>query len=329
MSGSGKSSKAPPSLDLNITSFEDWLVDIEIWAKLPGDAGSKGGYLYLSLEGRDKDTVRSELSVDEIYDAENGVKSILACLKSIHQKDESRRQYQTFEKFISYSRSSNQTVAEYIAEFNVKYKKVSSFTGKLPDPLLAYRLLEGCNLSSEKREICNATCSKFDLETMRSQIEKVTIGSQSETSTKNNLSFKLASNIKQEPSDDLYTQSTSNAEHENDALYSFNNRGRGYNFRRGRGYNYRGYSSQRAGHSGGWQNARANRYSPHTGSSRNDLNPLDKFGRPLMCDYCYCICHLVAECPYVKKINLCEEDNNVSYQQDAVDSSEFDHQQYF
>ena len=144
-------------LDLKVTSFEDWLVDVQIWAKLPGDAGSKGGYLYLSLEGKNKDTVRSELSVDAIYDADNGVKSILDCLKRIYQKDESRRQYQLFEEFISFSRSSNQTVAEYIAEFNVKYKKVSSFTGKLPDALLAYRLLEGCNLSAEKKEICNAT----------------------------------------------------------------------------------------------------------------------------------------------------------------------------
>ena len=133
MSGSGKSYKAPPMLDLKVTSFEDWLVDVQIWAKLPGDAGSKGGYLYLSLEGKNKDTVRSELTVDEIYNADTGVKSILDCLKRIYQKDESRRQYQLFESFISYSRSANQTVAEYIAEFNVKYKKVSSFTGKLPD----------------------------------------------------------------------------------------------------------------------------------------------------------------------------------------------------
>ena len=79
MSGSGNSYKAPPVMDLNVTSFEDWLVDVQIWSKLPGDAGSKGGYLYLSLEGKNKDTVRSELTVDEIYNADTGVKSILDC----------------------------------------------------------------------------------------------------------------------------------------------------------------------------------------------------------------------------------------------------------
>ena len=147
------------------------------------------------------------------------------------------------------------------------------------------------------------------------------IGSQSDlSSSKNNLSFKLASNVKKEPSDELYTQSQQSRDCDNDALYSFNNRTNNYN---------KGYNSQRNSNSR-WQSQTSNRYSrpSYSGTSASNINPLDKFGRPLMCDFCHCICHLFAKCPYVSKVNFCEEGASSSYQHD-IDPSDFDNQQHF
>ena len=315
-----KSHKAPPKLDLSATTFEDWLYDINVWSKLPGDAGSKGAMLYLSLEGKAKDTVRSEVTLDEINHTTDGVKNILNCLKALYKKDESKRQYQIFQSFINFERSPSQSVRDYIVEFNLKYNKVKSATGDLPDALLANRLLEGCKLSSEQKEICNATCSTFNFDNMKLQIERVCIGNQFDSpssSSKNNLSFKMAS-LKTEPSDELYAHTNFDQAVDNDVLYNNN---RGYNGPRN---NWKPRVR--------WQNQTPN-YSTRpsfSGKIKPKMNPLDKFGHVMQCEYCHSICHFISKCPDYKaaNVNLCED---VSLNNSIVDdeSSQDGHQQHF
>ena len=69
--------KAPPGLDISSVSFKDWLTDISIWSKLPQDSESKGIILYVSLEGKAKNIVRQNLTVDQIVHETDGVKNIV------------------------------------------------------------------------------------------------------------------------------------------------------------------------------------------------------------------------------------------------------------
>ena len=106
----GKSYKAPPRLDICNYLFEDWIKDINIWAKLPEDSDSKGSLLYLSLEGRAKDIVRCSLSPDEIVHCTEGVKNIVDCLSTFYRSNNSYTNYRTFLSFIYLKRQPNQSV---------------------------------------------------------------------------------------------------------------------------------------------------------------------------------------------------------------------------
>lgn len=311
---SSKSYRAPPRLDISGASFDDWLTDVTIWAKLPGDEDGKGGLLYLSLEGKAKDTVRSKLSVDEIFDKAQGVNNIINCLKTLYKKDESKNNYRTFLSFINFQRVSGQSIRDFIMEFNLKYDKVKGFTGELPGELLANSLLEGCKLSNEQKEICNATCSKYDLDTMKSQIEKVCLGNQydspgpSSSSSQSSLAFKM----KNEPSDELYTHVNSDQPEENDVLYGYNQHQRNWK-----------------------QRPSGSRPKPTTSLARPSyqrkgdfqVNPTDRYGiAPMQCEYCRCIFHFKAQCPYLphNSVNFVEENSA-----DIDESSQYDTQYRF
>ena len=168
---------APPILDLTEISFNDWLMDIEIWRDFVKERLTErkvGSYLYQHLRGKAKETVRNELKSEEIL-SENGAKLIIECLTRLYKKDESRHQYDTFGNFINFRRHDNMSIKEYLVEYNLRYNKVKSYAGRLPEAVLGYSVLENANLSEEKKEICRATCSSLSYNDMKTQMEKSAI----------------------------------------------------------------------------------------------------------------------------------------------------------
>ena len=212
---------APPSLD--DMSFDDWLIDVEIWEDFNKDRlkTKVGNYLYQHLKGKAKETVRNDLSGAEIKSGD-GYKLIIESLTKLYKKDTARHEYVTFDKFIKFKRPADMSIKDYLVEYNIRYNKVKSYAGKLPEAVLGYSLLENANLTEEKKEICRATCSKLTYDEMITQIEKVCVGLSPEKLAPKSEKLSFSHNdsassskqldIKDEPSDDLIAYS----EHLND-----------------------------------------------------------------------------------------------------------------
>ena len=84
-----QSSKAPPKKTDDI-SYENWKQEVEIWAfQTTVEAAKQGGALFLSLEGKPRQTVLAEVGVAKINHAD-GTKNIFACLDAFYKQDESK-----------------------------------------------------------------------------------------------------------------------------------------------------------------------------------------------------------------------------------------------
>ena len=308
---STNSYKAPPRKTENLT-FENWKKEVAIWEfQTSLEKIKQGGALYLSLEGKARETALAELDPATQINCNTGVANIMTVLAKFYKKDESKSAYFAFDDFIKYKRDPSVSLKDYLIEFNLKIKTIENFNMKLPSGVLAYFLLSCVNISQEKMEICRATCSDLTYEKMRETIEKVGVGSvtsssdtkmkfasqeQSASTSTSSQPLEMSSlQIKQEPvfhagTDDQYEYFESSDE---DVFYGNDNRGMRFKKRYGR--------SRR----GGYPTQKFNSYKKYGGSS---FNPSDEFGNTMTCKYCHSLCHMVAVCPD------CPEDLKRKYQ---------------
>ena len=304
---------APPVLDLTKISFNDWLFDIEIWRESVKERITEkkvGSFLYQHLRGKAQETVRNEIASKDIL-SDNGAKLIIECLTKCYKKDESRHQYVTYDTFVKFKRPANMAIKDYLVEFNLLYNKVKSFAGNLPDAVLGYSLLENANLSDEKKEICRATCANLNYKEMKTQISKVCVSLTTESlaPTTEKLPFlyndehnKLVNkpSIKTERCDDLIAYSENLNDPNQDVFYSNKN----YNNRKP----YEPYPQKC--------------YPPSSSTNQKvnyRINPKDKFGHTMECNFCHCLYHLFSTCPYKhSSVNYCDYEDthdNVQFDQ--------------
>ena len=61
------------------------------------------------------------------------------------------------------------SIIDYINEFERRHNKIKSKNIRLPDAVLAYKLLKSANVSKQKQTLARATISKFTFEDMKKQ----------------------------------------------------------------------------------------------------------------------------------------------------------------
>ena len=64
-------------------------------------------------------------------------------------------------------------VVDYINEFDRLHSRIVEKQMKLPDGVLAYRLLKSAHLSSERQILCRATITALTYENMKKQIKAI------------------------------------------------------------------------------------------------------------------------------------------------------------
>ena len=72
-----------------------------------------------------------------------------------------------FEKFV---RPADMSIADYIIKLHIKAK---SHSMEIHDGVLAYRLLNGANLSESHKQLVRATLNEMKYDTMKEQLKKV------------------------------------------------------------------------------------------------------------------------------------------------------------
>ena len=82
---------------------------------------------------------------------DNGVKKLTDKLEALYKADETEIAFRRYEQFETFFRPETMNVVDYINEFERLYNRIEEEQFKLPDGVLAYRLLKSANMSVEKQ----------------------------------------------------------------------------------------------------------------------------------------------------------------------------------
>ena len=111
--------------------------------------------------------IKAENAVGEFNAAElntdEGMEILIAKLDSI---------YYTSSKFINFSRKENGDMNEYIIEFEHLHKKMRDYEVKLPDPVLAFKSLDGASISDDNWNLALALGKDRKFEGMKSALKR-------------------------------------------------------------------------------------------------------------------------------------------------------------
>lgn len=137
--------KVPPAFSEQ-KPYSRWLDEIKAWEALTElEAKKRGVAIALSLpeEGQSsiRDKVFSELSIENLS-AEDGVKKLTDFMDTIFKKDELSEAYEVYTEFDRFRRSKVNSMEDYVTEFEKLYHKSKKFKMELPQPVLAFKLLE-------------------------------------------------------------------------------------------------------------------------------------------------------------------------------------------
>ena len=144
--------KVPPVFTAQ-KPYSPWVNEIKAWQALTDlDKKKRGIAIALSLpeEGQNsfRDKVFSELTV-EVLNADDGVEKLILFMDKIFKKDELSEAYEAYMEFDRFRRSKATSMEDYVTEFEKLYNKTKKFKMNLPQPLLAFKLLE-CSESDMK-----------------------------------------------------------------------------------------------------------------------------------------------------------------------------------
>lgn len=268
--------------------YSDWKKKLQIWQvtnnTLNVDKKIQAGVLFDSLNKVASETVLSELTVDEIT-AETGVQNIISTLDRFFLGNETQQAFDAIDDLFRYRCSKDDTMENFILQFNLKVNKVKCSGTILPEGVLGYYLLNSANLSDEKHAMVKATCENLTFNNVKKQLQKIGFTKSDSKNSKFSTSSSLdASNSKVKLESCFYGDSNKSKcysigedkEDSSDDEFNLNGERIFYSTNRTSGYNENRGSS----------------------TSKFKLNSTDKFGHVTLCSYCRCLYHWLVDCPY-------------------------------
>ena len=277
----------PPSFN-SAKSYERFKQELLAWREITELSKNKQGIaVALSLpdddENKIKDKVFDQIALDELKD-ENGLNILFAFLDKHLGKDDLADSIEKFEDFDDFKRKDGQTIQEFIAMFDSKYRKIEKKDMSLPSEILAFKLLKKANITKEEKLLVltgmNFEHKAYLYEEAKSSLKKF-IGDAIHARDNENVSIKLEPAYLAENEDILLAAGYV----KNNAFYD----------RRQREGQYR-YESPR---------------NINSKNSGRKMNPLGKDGRALTCKACGSFRHMLPECPdsweNMQKLNIRDE----------------------
>ena len=144
----------PPSLTKS-KNYEWFKQEVLAWSEITELKRDKQGIaVALSLPEEDenqiKDKVFDQIPIDDLKD-DSGLDILLAFLDKHLGKDDLVDSLDKFEDFDEFSRKDGQSIQEYIAMFDSKYRKVEKKSMALPSEILAFKLIKKANITKEEK----------------------------------------------------------------------------------------------------------------------------------------------------------------------------------
>ena len=223
---------SPPKMK-DAEDYENWKLLIQMWETVTDlEAEKRAAAVILTLDGKSQQAAL-ELEPAKISSKE-GIKNLVEKLDTLFAVNKDQVLFRTYENFESYKRKDHQTVKEYIIQFERNQNQLEKLKVKLPDVILAYRLLKGANLGEENNKLVRATCKELTLGEMKEAIGRV----YDQQLVKEKEEFK--EEFKEEP-----TFESTHEEKEEECDTYYNERGRrGYRSRSNRFRNRSSYNSR-------------------------------------------------------------------------------------
>ena len=156
-------------------SYKSWRNRVQMW-QLVASILKKEQAILIILASLDNNA-KAEKAVSEFTAAElntdKGMELLISKLDSIFQGEAIVEAYDTCSKFTNYSRQENSDINDYVIEFEHLYKKMRNFEMKLPDPVFAFKLLDGASISDEERKLALALGKDMKFEDMKSALKRI------------------------------------------------------------------------------------------------------------------------------------------------------------
>ena len=164
--------KNPPIFKEEECEYEDWKKDLELWTLLTDLPKNKVAIaVHLSLSGRARQAT-SELSVDDLK-SEDGISRLIAKLDRVYLQDENWRCFNNYLAFENCKRSEDQSIDDFLSEFDRRHFKLKECGVVIHDAVLACRLLKSCNLNDVLFQLALSTTKEMTFENMRATLKRL------------------------------------------------------------------------------------------------------------------------------------------------------------
>ena len=283
----------PPSLKSK--NYELYKQELLAWREITVLEKKKQGVaiaLSLPEDHEIREKVFDQLSLEDLK-KEDGLQTLITFLDCHLAKDDLTDSLEKFEEFDDYQRLDSQSISDFVANFDAKYRKIAKKNMKLPSEILAFKLLRKANITKEEKMLV-LTGMNYDnkdalYEEAKKSLKKFK-GDTLEGSKSESVSIKLEPAFLAQHEDALLAAGYTSSK---PAFSGYNK----YGNQRGRGY-YRG----------GSQSGKEQCVS-------KKINPVGLNGRPMICKSCGSYRHLLDDCPdsweNMAKVNVTEEEENV------------------
>ena len=161
----------PPVFNEN-DDYDQWKKDVDLWCSVTDIEDVKQAVIiHLSLTGRARQA-SSELSGTELK-SKTGVKNLMSRLDRVFLQDKNWKCFNVYMEFENYKREPDASIDVYLSEFDRRHHKLRECDVKLPEAILACRLLKSCNLSDMYFQLALSTTAEITLNSVRETLKKL------------------------------------------------------------------------------------------------------------------------------------------------------------
>lgn len=144
----------PPTF-LKSKNYERYRQELTAWREITDLAKDKQGIaIALSLPEEDESQIREkvfdQIPIDDLK-SDDGLTVLLNFLDKHLAKDDLTDSLEKFEDFDDFYRNEAQSIHEYVAEFDTKYRKIEKKKMILPPEILAFKLLRKARITKEEK----------------------------------------------------------------------------------------------------------------------------------------------------------------------------------
>lgn len=160
----------PPKFDEE--AYESWKNELSIW-ELVTDLDKKKQALAvtLSLSGKAREAALA-ISAPEL-NKDDGMNTLIQALDNVFQKERVDSAYEAYKTFDGYRKSDSTSMGDFIIEFDQRYQRTRKFEMALPDAVLAFKLLDSANLTTQQRQLALTACQELKYDSMKSALKRI------------------------------------------------------------------------------------------------------------------------------------------------------------